>query len=123
MLIGPRAMTAAVVVTVGLAVDSCSSEEEDVSAAGDVAVSVCATDPAGGSPASEGQITNHSSEDSSYAFSVSFIDIAGNKVSEGAVAVGRVPAGGQATWRTQGLTGAKGPLTCRLSSVIRTAVP
>lgn len=98
----------------------CSSAAKNAGA--DVTVSRCEADPSGGQPAAAGEITNHSSKDSAYAFRVTFIDSAGNKVSEGATSVARVEAGGTASWTAGGLAGGKGPLTCEVSSVVRTAV-
>lgn len=102
---------------------SCGDDDDDENAAADPTVRVCTPDPAGGRPYAEGRITNHSSKDSAYTFRVSFIDAVGNKVSDGAVAVASVEAGGTATWRTQGAADAKGPLVCQLENVTRTAVP
>ncbi|MGH9280943.1 MAG: hypothetical protein ACRD12_22990 [Acidimicrobiales bacterium] len=111
-------LCALVIAGVGAA---CSSAAKNASA--DVAVSRCEADPSGGQPSAAGEITNHSSKDSGYAFRVTFVDTAGNKVSEGAGGVARVPAGGTATWTVGGLAGGKGPFTCNISSVVRTAVP
>lgn len=120
MMTGRTVAVTALLTLAGLGVISCSSDEKNVGA--DVRVTACTPDPAGGRPSAQGRITNNSSKDSAYAFRVSFIDTAGNKVSEGAVAVADVEAGGNAMWRTQGATDAKGRLTCSVSDVSRTAV-
>ncbi len=99
----------------------CSSEEKNVDA--DVSVSSCTPDPGGGRPTANGGITNHSSKDSGYAFTVIFRDPAGNRVSEGAAAVSEVKPAANATWRVEGVTSAKGPLSCDITNVVRTAVP
>ena len=99
----------------------CSSSAKNAGA--DVSVSRCDADPSGGQPAAAGEITNHSSKDSGYAFRVTFVDTSGNKVSQGAGSVAKVPAGGTAAWTVGGLAGGKGPLTCEVTNVVRTAVP
>jgi hypothetical protein len=98
----------------------CSSKAKN--AAADVSVSQC-QNGAGGKPSAQGQITNTSSKASGYAFSVAFLDAAGNKVSEGPVSVAKVDSGGSAQWNVTGLAGANGPVTCKVNKVVRTAVP
>lgn len=122
MRIGHRvpAVTLAAVMTLVLAA-GCSSGKKDASA--DVHVTACTADPGGGKPTADGTIQNASSKDSAYAFTVTFSDSSGNKVSTGAVSVGKVTSGGQATWHTLGATNAKGPVTCTVGNVARTAVP
>jgi hypothetical protein len=88
-----------------------------------VSVTACQSSPSGGHPVAAGKIDNHSSDASTYALSVVFLDKSGNRVSEGGAAVAKVSAGSTATWRATGLTGAKGPLRCKLSSVTRTIAP
>lgn len=100
---------------------ACSSDEKN--AAADVTVTQCVADPEGGRPTAEGEITNHSSKDSGYAFGVVFSDAAGNRVSQGAVTVADVAPGATATWRATGVARARGPLQCRVTNVVRTAVP
>jgi hypothetical protein len=106
-------------VTAGAA---CSSKDDD-DAAKDVKVAKCEADAGGGRPTASGSIANGSSKDSAYAFRVRFTDSSGNRVSEGAVTVAKVDAGGDATWRATGVARAKGPLTCDVTGVSRTAVP
>ncbi len=119
-----RTVVATVLVALAaIGLSSCEDDDDDENVAADTTVTACTADPAGGRPYAEGRITNHSSKDSAYTFRVSFIDAVGNKVSEGAVAVANVEAGGSATWRTQGAADAKGPLVCKLESIARTAVP
>ena len=100
---------------------ACSSAEKN--AAADVTISSCSADPNGGRPTVAGEIRNHSSKDSGYVFRVTFTDSSGNKVSDGAVSVAKVDAGGTATWHAAGAASAKGPLTCKATNVVRTAVP
>lgn len=119
MRIGRPAGTVAACLLVAVAA-SCSSAAKN--AAADVTVTSCEADPSGGQPSAAGQINNHSSKGSAYAFTVTFIDSAGNKVTQGAGAVAKVPAGGTADWTVGGLAGGKGPLTCEVSNVVRTAV-
>ncbi len=100
---------------------ACSSGQKNASA--DVTVSRCEADPGGGRPSVDGEINNHSSKASTYAFNVTFTDSAGNKVSNGAVSVARVDPGATARWHADGVASAKGPLQCKVGNVVRTAVP
>jgi hypothetical protein len=111
-------LTAALGVTVLAGCGEGSSKAPE----GDVSVSTCATDPAGGKPKAEGSIVNNTSKPSGYTFRVAFLDSAGNEVSQGSAGVGRVEAGGTATWRLDGGVSAQGALRCELRNVTRTAV-
>jgi len=57
------------------------------------------------------------------AVAVRFTDSSGNRATVGAVTVAKVDSGGDATWHATGVARAKGPLTCSISGVSRTAVP
>ncbi len=103
-----------------LAVAGCSSSSKSVSP--DVTVSACRADPSGGRPTAEGNIVNHTSKASAYAFRVTFSDQSGNESSQGAVAVAKVEAGATAKWSTDGATSAKGTLTCKVTNLSRTSV-
>ena len=116
--IATAALAALLTVTFG---SGCSSNKKNASA--DVTVTGCNADPGGGRPTADGEIKNHSSKDSAYAFRVTFTDSSGNKVTDGAVSVAKVDAGGTASWHADGVTGANGPLTCKVTNVARTAVP
>jgi len=89
---------------------------------GDISVTTCAADSAGGKPKAEGPIVNHTTKPSGYTFRVRFLDPSGNEVSQATTAVARVEPNGTATWRSEGGVSAKGPLTCKLANVTRTAV-
>ncbi len=89
----------------------------------DVTITACTADPSGGRPSADGTINNHSSKASTYIVNVNFYDSAGNQVSQGADTVGKVEAGATATFHLQGLTSAKGPLTCKAGNVTRTQAP
>lgn len=103
-----------------LVATGCSSSSNKVSS--DVSVTACRADPSGGHPTAEGTIVNHTSKASAYAFRVSFADSSGNESSQGAVAVGNVEPGATAKWTSDGATSAKGPLTCKVTNLARTAV-
>jgi hypothetical protein len=98
----------------------CSSNK---SAEKDVSITACRDDPGGGRPTADGTILNHSSKASSYVVDISFIDSSGNRVSEGGAPVGKVESGATAVFHAQGVSGAKGPLTCKVASVQRTVAP
>ena len=97
----------------------CSSK----SAAKDVAITDCVASPTAGRPTADGAIVNHTSKASTYVIDVNFYDSSGNKVSEGGASVGKVEAGATATFHAEGLSNAKGPLTCKLATVDRTVAP
>jgi type V secretory pathway adhesin AidA len=86
-------------------------------------VGACTADASGGNPVASGQINNGTSKASTYIIHVKFKDSAGNGVGDGVATVGKVDAGATATWRAVGSQSAKGPLTCSLASVTRTAAP
>ena len=92
-------------------------------AAKDVTIIACQASPTGGHPAATGRILNHSSKASLYTIHVKFIDAAGNSVGDGIAAVAKVDSGTTANWRAEGTLNAKGPLTCKLSSVTRALSP
>ena len=91
-------------------------------AAKDVTVTSCDADPSGGRPNATGQIMNHTSKASAYVIHISFVDSSGNKVTDGGSAVAKVDPGTSATWHAGGAADAKGPLTCKVAGVTRTAV-
>jgi hypothetical protein len=89
----------------------------------DATVSSCQADPAGGKPKAEGQVTNNSSKDSAFVIRIGFYDSSGNRVSDGADSLSGVGANASSSWHVTGATSAKGPLTCKVLDVRRTAVP
>ena len=93
------------------------------SAAKDVRITACKASPTGGHPTADGRIVNHSSKPSLYTIHVKFTDSSGNGVGDGVAAVAKVDPGTTAKWHATGTLNAKGPLTCKLSSVTRNAVP
>jgi hypothetical protein len=99
--------------------DGCSSTK----AAQDVTVTACQADAGGGRPTADGTIVNHSSKASTYAISVTFYDSSGNKVSQGGATVGKVEPAASAAFHAPGLADAKGPLSCKVSTVTRAEAP
>jgi hypothetical protein len=79
--------------------------------------------PTGGHPSAVGRIVNNSSKASAYVIQVSFKDPSGNNVSAGAATVGKVESKATGTWRASGANDVKGGVTCKVSSVARTAAP
>jgi hypothetical protein len=113
-------MCGAVLATVVMAIAGCSSGS---AAAKDVTIASCSASPTGGHPTASGQIVNHSSKASAYTVHVKFTDSAGNGVGDGVAAVAKVAPQATANWHADGSLDAKGPLTCKLSSATRNAVP
>jgi hypothetical protein len=113
LLMGASAMVMAVL-------GGCTSSK---SAAKDVRITACKASPTGGHPTADGRIVNHSSKASFYTIHVKFTDSSGNGVGDGVAAVAKVDPGTTAKWHATGTLNAKGPLTCKLSSVTRNAVP
>jgi hypothetical protein len=103
-----------------LVLAGCSSSK--AAATKDVKITACTADPNGGHPTASGEIVNHSSKSSLYTVHVKFYDASGNAVGDGIAAVAKVDPGTSATWRATGTLNARGPVTCKLSSVTRTAV-
>ena len=106
---------------VATAIAGCSSSGS--AAAKDVSVTSCTASATGGHPTASGQIVNHSSKSSAYTIHVKFTDSAGNGVGDGVAAVANVAPASTATWHADGSLNAKGPLTCKLASLTRNAVP
>ena len=113
LLVGASAMVVA-------ALGGCSSSK---AASKDVKITACKASPTGGHPTAEGQIQNHSSKASFYTVHVKFTDSSGNGVGDGVAAVAKVDPNATAKWDATGTLDAKGPVTCNISSVSRTAVP
>ena len=105
-----------------MALTACSSSATSA-AKKDVTITACTSSPTGGHPTATGNILNHSSKASLYTIHVKFTDSSGNGVGDGVAAVAKVDPGTSATWHANGALNAKGPLTCKLSSVTRNAVP
>jgi hypothetical protein len=103
-----------------LVIAGCSSSK--AAATKDVKITACTADPSGGHPTASGEIVNHSSKPSLYTVHVKFYDASGNAVGDGVAAVAKVDPGTTATWHATGTLDAKGPVTCKLSSVTRNAV-
>jgi len=121
----PRAAPAGVIacaIASVIALAACSSSAKSA-AKKDVTITACTSSPTGGHPTATGNIVNHSSKASLYTIHVKFTDSSGNGVGDGVAAVAKVDPGTSATWRANGTLNAKGPLTCKLSSVTRNAVP
>ena len=114
--------TCAVVAGLGVSLLSGCGGGSSKSPDGDIAVTACAADPAGGGPKASGAIVNHTSKPSSYTFRVRFLDASGNEVSQATSAVARVEPNATANWSVQGGPSAKGPLTCKVDHQARVAI-
>jgi hypothetical protein len=77
----------------------------------------CTTDSSGNMQAS-GQLTNHSSDTSTYTISVSFRQN-GSEVGTGSDLLPSVDAGQNATWTATSFTPAEGSFTCKITEVER----
>lgn len=106
----------------GLMLAGCGTDDSD-KPDDDVKITACTASPTGGKPTANGTIANATSKASAYTFRVKFLDPAGNEVSQGLDAVGKVEAGATANWQVEGATSASGPLTCSVVDATRTAVP
>ena len=115
------AIWAALLLGVAGLLGSCSNSSSP--AANDVTVTSCAANANGSRPVASGTVVNHSSKASTYAFTVTFYDSSGNKVSQGAASLGKVEPGATSTFTAGGVASAVGPLTCKVSSVVRTEAP
>jgi hypothetical protein len=114
-------MTARVALTcIALATLAAACSSSGSGAAKDVTVTSCDSSPSGGHPRASGQITNHSSKDSAYVIHVRFTDASGNGVGDGVATVAKVAPSGTASWHADDVTSAKGPVSCKVSSVTRT---
>ena len=89
----------------------------------DATVSACNADPGGGKPTANGEVRNTSSKSSTFFLRIGFYDTSGNRVAEGVDTVGSVDPGGTGPWNTTGAVDAKGPLTCKVVTLRRTAAP
>jgi len=89
----------------------------------DVTITSCTASPSGGHPTARGTIKNHSGNASAYTVHVNFKDSSGNDVGDGVAVVGKVDSGTTAKWDATGTVNAKGPVTCGLGKLARTAVP
>jgi len=88
----------------------------------DATVTACTADTGGGKPTASGTVANKSSKTSTFVLRIGFYDGSNNRVSDGVVNVGNVQAGQTGKWVTTGVTSAKGPLTCKITSLNRTAI-
>jgi len=120
-MLRPRFLAAVIVLSIPALVGACS--KAGGSAVKDVSVGACIADPSGGNPVATGQIHNSTGKASAYVIHVKFVDSSGQWRGDGVATVARVEAHGTATWRAVGTLSARGPLTCRLSSVTRTVAP
>jgi len=117
-----RLLNLTVTAVIGVSILSGCGSGSTKSPAGDVSVKTCVADPAGGKPKAEGPIVNHTTKPSAYTLRVRFLDASGNEVSQGTAAVARIEPNGTATWRAEGGASARGPLSCQLANLTRTAV-
>ncbi len=88
----------------------------------DATVTACVADPGGAQPTATGTVLNSSSEKSTFVLRIGFYDSSDNRVSDAVVNVGGVEPNQTGQWQTTGLASAKGPLTCKVTSLNRTSV-
>jgi hypothetical protein len=72
-------------------------------------------------PRAAGEVRNTSSKTSSFFIRIEFHDPGGNRVSEGVDTITDVEPGTASPFNITGLAHAKGPLTCEVGTVRRTA--
>ena len=90
---------------------------------GDATVTTCVPGTETEKPHAIGAVRNTSSKTSNFFIRIEFHDSAGNRVSEGVDTIADVEAGTTADFDIRGLADAKGPLTCEVGTVRRTAAP
>jgi hypothetical protein len=88
----------------------------------DATVTACTADPGGGQPTAQGTVRNSSSETSTFVLRIGFYDSSDNRVSDAVVNVGDVEPNQTGQWQTTGVASAKGPLTCKVTSLNRTSL-
>ena len=88
----------------------------------DAKVTACVADPGGEKPTAAGTVLNSSSETSTFVLRIAFYDSSDNRVSDAVVNVGDVEPAAVGEWQTTGVASAKGPLTCKVTSLNRTSV-
>ncbi|MEA2704546.1 MAG: hypothetical protein QOJ69_63 [Actinomycetota bacterium] len=113
-----RILTLLAVVAVAGAIAGCGTSKST----DDAKVTTCVADPGGGQPTATGTVLNSSSETSTFVLKIGFYDTSDNRVSDAVVNVGDVEANQTGQWQTTGLTSAKGPLTCKVTSLNRTSL-
>ncbi len=86
-------------------------------------MTACTPGVNGEHPKASGTIVNHSHDPSVYTIHVKFKDSSGNDVGDGVAVVAKVDPGTSAVWHATSTLGAKGPVSCTISSVSRHAVP
>ena len=89
----------------------------------DATVTSCVPGTYTDKPHATGHVRNTSSKTSSYFVRIEFHDPSGNRVSEGVDTITDVEPGTSSPFTIIGLAHAKGPLTCDVGTVRRTAVP
>ncbi len=90
---------------------------------GDATINSCVPGTDTEKPHAVGSVRNTSSKTSNFFIRIEFHDSAGNRVSEGVDTIADVEAGTAAPFDIRGLADAKGPLTCEVGTVRRTAAP
>ncbi len=89
----------------------------------DATISSCVPSTDTGKPHAVGEIRNTSSKTSNFFVRIEFHDSAGNRLSEGVTTITDVEPGTTSPFDITGLSGAKGPVTCEVGTVRRTAAP
>ncbi len=89
----------------------------------DATISSCVPGTDTGKPHAVGEIRNTSSKTSNFFVRIEFHDSAGNRLSEGVTTITDVEAGTTSPFDITGLADAKGPITCEVGTVRRTAAP
>ena len=89
----------------------------------DITVTSCVPGTETDKPHAIGEVRNSSAKTSSFFITIEFHDSAGNRVSEGVDTITDVEPGTAASFDITGIADAKGPLTCEVGTVRRTAAP
>ena len=89
----------------------------------DATINTCVPGTDTEKPHAIGAVRNTSSKTSNFFIRIEFHDSAGNRGSEGVDTIADVESGTTAPFDIKGLADAKGPLTCEVGTVRRTAAP
>lgn len=114
-----RLLFSVAIALVVVTLSACASDDPKE----DATVTSCVPGNETEKPQATGQVRNTSSKTSSFFVRIEFHDPSGNRVSEGVDTITDVEPGTSSPFTITGLAHAKGPLSCEVGTVRRTAAP